>query len=156
MDAPKERRWAAEDERVVRPLPKPGVLVVDDDHLVLVMVRLGLEGDGFEVWAASNGPEALDVYWRNKERIDVVLLDVRMPGLDGPHTLDALRELNPQVVACFMSGDVGAYGPEELIRRGAAHVIAKPFTLDQLATLLRPLVNGSSTEQFASTGGGPG
>jgi CheY-like chemotaxis protein len=47
------------------------------------------------VWLAAGGQEALDLYQRHREAIDVVLLDVRMPGLDGPQTLAALRALNP-------------------------------------------------------------
>ena len=118
---------------------KPGVLVVDDDHLLRSVVQLGLERDGFDVWMACNGRQAIDVYQEHSERITLVLLDVRMPGLDGPATLDALREFNPEVVACFMSGDTGDYNPDDLIRRGAALVIAKPFTVPALADALRQL-----------------
>lgn len=121
---------------------KPGVLVVDDDHLVRIMVQLGLERDGFDVWLASNGREAIQVYRTHRDSIGVVLLDVRMPGLDGPATLEALRNLNPEVLACFMSGDTGHYEPEDLRQRGAACVIAKPFLLNELASTLRLLTRG--------------
>ncbi len=123
-----------------------GVLVVDDDHLVRIMVQLGLERDGFEVWLASGGQEAIRLYQMHRDDIGVVLLDIRMPGLDGPATLDVLRELNPTVVVCFMSGDLGDYEAEELRQRGAAHVIAKPFRLDQLANTLRLLAHGVPAE----------
>ncbi len=116
---------------------KPSVLVVDDEHMVRIMVQLGLERNGFEVWLARSGREAIDLYRRHTEEIAVVLLDVRMPDLDGPQTLEALRELNPRVLACFMSGDTGADGPEWLLEPGAAYVIGKPFHLDDLANILR-------------------
>ena len=138
---PAERSQAAEGERTVRELhEKPGVLVVDDEHLVRVMVQLGLERDGFEVWPAPNGWRAIRLYREHRDRIAVVLLDVQMPGLDGPQTLDALREVAPQVVACFMSGDACANEPEELRQRGVAYFLAKPFRLDHLANVLRLLV----------------
>jgi two-component system, OmpR family, response regulator len=117
----------------------PGVLVVDDDHLVLVMVQIGLERHGFRVRLASSGREALALYRAHRQEIAVVLLDVRMPGLDGPQTLDALRQLNPAVLACFMSGETGGYEPDELLRHGAAHLIRKPFHVAELANVLRPL-----------------
>src|SRR5271165_5426811 len=90
---------------------KPGVLVVDDEHMVRIMVQMGLEENGFDVWLAANGREAIDLYRTHREHIAVVLLEACMPGLDGPQTLNALRELNPDVLACFMSADRGAYKP---------------------------------------------
>jgi CheY-like chemotaxis protein len=121
---------------------RPGVLVVDDEHFVRSILQLGLARSGFNVWLASNGQEAVDLYREHRADIGVVLLDVRMPGLDGPATLDALRHLNPDVLACFMSGDMGNYEPEDLRRGGPACAIAKPFHLDDLANILRLLTQG--------------
>jgi CheY-like chemotaxis protein len=126
--------------------------VVDDDHLVRIMVQLGLERNGFEVWLAPNGCDAIELYREQREHIAVVLLDVRLPGLDGPATLDALRKLNPEVPACFMSGETGDHEPEELIRRGAAYVIAKPFLLNDLANILRLLAHGAPVDLLRPAG----
>ena len=98
----------AAEPTVSKPGEKPGVLVVDDEHIVRIMVQLGLERNGFDVWLARNGREAIDLYRRHAEEIAVVLLDVCMPGLDGLETLEVLRELNPEVLACFMSSETGA------------------------------------------------
>ena len=92
LDPPAESGPAAEDGRTgLPPRAKPGVLVVDDEHLVRVIMQLGLERDGFEVWTAANGRQAIELYREHREDIAAVLLDVRMPGLDGPATLGALR-----------------------------------------------------------------
>jgi CheY-like chemotaxis protein len=127
-------------------LEKVGVLVVDDSNLVRTMVQLCLERSGFNVWAASSGREAIDLYREHQDHIAVVLLDVQMPGLDGPATLDCLRELNSEIVACFMSGDTGAYRPEDLIRRSAAPIIAKPFMPSDLVDTLWHVAHGASTK----------
>jgi CheY-like chemotaxis protein len=132
---------------------KLGVLVVDDDHLVRFLVQLGLERDGADVWLASNGWEAIHLYRTHRESIAVVLLDVHMPGLDGPATLDALRSLNPEVLVCFMSGDTGDYAPQELLQRGAAGLMAKPFPINQLADILRLLTQGMPADLLPSVGG---
>jgi DNA-binding response OmpR family regulator len=118
----------------------PGVLVVDDDELVRSLLRSGLEWHGFRVWVAADGEEAVTVYRENRAAIAVVLLDVRMPGMDGPRTLGVLRWLDKRVVACFMSGNTGGYDTDDLIRRGARHVFAKPFCLKELAATLRSIV----------------
>jgi len=133
-----------------QPCEKPGVLVVDEDHLVRIMVQLGLERNGFDVWLARNGRDAIDLYRRHTEEITVVLLDVRMPGLNGVQTLKALRELNPELPACFMIGDTDPYKPAELLQRGAAYVIAKPFLLDNLANIIRLITHGVSAELLSN------
>jgi CheY-like chemotaxis protein len=151
IDAPAGSTEAAEGEPTAGPSrAKPGVLVVDDDHLVRILVQLGLEHHGLNVWLASDGREAIELYRQHQESIDVVLLDVRLPGLDGPQTLDTLRKLNSQVLVCFMRGDVGDYEPEELRQRGAAHVITKPFYLNELANTLRLLAHGVPADPLRS------
>jgi CheY-like chemotaxis protein len=115
---------------------KCGILVVDDEAGVRGVLNLGMRRQGFAVWVAADGQEALDLYRRHHETIDVVLMDVRMPGLDGPQTLAALQELNPQIRCCFMSGDLGNYTAERLQILGAAAVLRKPFHLAEVARVL--------------------
>ena len=116
-----------------------GILVVDDQASVGSMLDVGLRQEGFMVWLADNGREALDLYGRYRRMIDVILLDVRMPGWDGPQTLAALQELNPQIRCCFMSGDIGRYGEWQLRDWGAAAIFQKPFELAEAAQALRKL-----------------
>jgi CheY-like chemotaxis protein len=124
------------------PLATPracGILVVDDDEGVRGVLKVGMRLHGFVVWLAADGQEALDLYRRHRAAIDVVLLDVRMPGPDGPQTLAALQQLNPHIRCCFMSGDLGSYTEERLRKLGAAAVLPKPFHLDEVARVLREL-----------------
>jgi len=151
IDLPVESRPPADAEAAAGPYRvRPGVLVVDDEHLVRVLVQLGLERHNFEVWSASNGREAIDLYRKHSDQIAIVLLDVRMPGLDGVQTLDALRGVNPDVMVCFMTGHMGSYEPEELRRHGAAGVIAKPFHLDDLVRVMQLLVQNVSADLLLS------
>lgn len=101
-------------------------------------------------WWPSNGREAIALFRAHKKEIDVVLLDVRMPGLDGVATLDGLRQLELELPACFMSGDTGAYEPDELLQHCAAHVIAKPFRLDELARILQRVVRGERVRAISA------
>lgn len=123
--------------------PKPaGVLVVDDDAGIRNLLTKVLPRHGYAVWAAGNGQEALQVYEQNRAAIGVVLLDVQMPGLDGPQTLAALRAVNPGVRAVFMTGNSGRYTYDDLTRSGVA-VLRKPFaSLDDLAEALRRTAAG--------------
>lgn len=118
-----------------------GILVVDDELAVGGLLEIGLREQGLTVWLAVNGREALDLYLRNRPMIDVVLLDVRMPGWDGPQTLAALQELNPKICCCFMSGDIGSSNEGPLRDLGAGAVLQKPFPLAQAAHVLRELAS---------------
>jgi anti-anti-sigma factor len=118
----------------------PGVLVVDDETAVLCVLAARLRIEGYEVWLAGQGRQAIELYQRHREAIAVVLLDVLMPGLDGPRTLTALQKLCPAVRCCFMAGNPTPYTEEALLQTGAVRVFRKPFaftevidTLDRLA-----------------------
>ena len=119
---------------------KPGILVVDDDDAVRAILDIGLRQYGFAVWLAASGQEAVQIYQQNGSAIDAVLLDVRMPGLDGPHTLDALAQLNPQIRSCFMTGQSGCYSRDQLLKLCGTHVFQKPFQLAEVAQVLGTLV----------------
>jgi len=115
---------------------KYGILVVDDERVVRGVLNAVMHQKGFAVWLAADGQEALDLYRRHRETIHVILLDVRMPGLDGPQTLAALQQINPEIRSCFMSGDIGGYAEGTLDNLGAAAVIRKPFHPAEVAEAL--------------------
>lgn len=118
-----------------------GILVVDDDAAIRSVLQLLLQRHGFRVWLAAGGREAVELYRDHHDAISVVLLDVRMPGLDGPQTLGALRRADPAVRACFMSADPGDYRPDELLRQGARRVFPKPLPLPELLDALGELAS---------------
>jgi anti-anti-sigma factor len=91
---------AAQDGDFVSPT---GVLVADDEMAVLCVLAARLRTEGYTVWVAGNGNQAIEFYQRHRKEIGVVLLDVLMPGLDGPHTLAALHKLCPTIRCCFMT-----------------------------------------------------
>ena len=140
-----EERVANSSETVAQTRRKPGILVVDDEEGVRGVLDIGLRQQGFTVWLARNGQEGIDVYRRHRETIDLVVLDVRMPGLDGPDTLAALQELEPRIPCCFMSGDLGSYGHWQLCNLGATTVIPKPFRLAEVAEMLWELASHAAS-----------
>jgi CheY-like chemotaxis protein len=124
----------------MQPTPDmPAVLIVEDERAILTLLDLALTQHGFRVILAASGAEAVDLYRQHREAVAVVLMDVQMPGLDGPKTLEALQQINPEVRCCFMSGHAGKYNDAEL-RAGGASFIDKPFSLAGLFELLTSLV----------------
>ena len=127
------------------PAPPPGVplgvLVADDEPAVRNLLGLLLRGRGFEIWLAADGREAVELYRRHRGAIGVVPLDWRMPCLDGPAALRALRALDPAVRCCFLTGQLAA-GEEDLLGLGAAAVLQKPCDAGALADVLRRVAEG--------------
>jgi anti-sigma B factor antagonist len=137
------------------------VLIVDDDVAVRHVLHVGLRSRGCYVWSAASGREAVELYRRHLDRIDLVLLDVTMPAMDGPRTLAALQDLSPSVCCCFMSGSLTDFQEKTLLQMGAARVLRKPFAFAEVFDIVRRLSNRHSRRQverwinLARQGGDP-
>jgi len=109
------------------------VMVVDDEDLVRSMAKAQLKSLGYEVILAKDGVEALEMYARLKDKVDLVLLDVVMPRLGGRDTLKRLRMMNPEVRVILSSGFDPEGALEDLDGLGATGFIAKPYRQAQLS-----------------------
>ncbi len=122
------------------------VLVIDDEPDIVAVIRITLRArGGFEVEVCRSGEEALDVARRFAP--DLILLDVMMPGTDGPTTLEALRG-DPQTAATpvvFMTAKAMPHETARYLALGAAAVIAKPFDQRTLADELEEIVRRTPT-----------
>jgi CheY-like chemotaxis protein len=119
------------------------VLVVDDDGDVRLVVCLLLRSHGLAVREAAGGAEAVALYREHRGSVGLVLLDVRMPGLDGPRTLALLRDVDPTVRCCFLTGGSGDYSDDDLLALGALRVFHKPVSsYAELARTLEGIIRG--------------
>jgi CheY-like chemotaxis protein len=125
-------RDAGESEPPAAPRRGTTLLLVDDEEVVREMVGEVLEQEGLAVLRAEDGRRALDLFREARGRVDVVLLDLSMPGWSGEETCRRLRELDPDVPVILSSG----YDPDEARGRfgaGApAGFIQKPYRPEQL------------------------
>ncbi|MBL8717618.1 MAG: response regulator [Myxococcales bacterium] len=114
------------------------ILLVDDEADIRTIADLCLrELGGFAVVLAASGPEALVLAAR--EAFDLVLLDVMMPGTDGPTTLASLRAAGVQTPVVFMTAKAGADEVARYHALGVASVIAKPFDVLTLPAQIREI-----------------
>ncbi|HYD43970.1 MAG TPA: response regulator [Phenylobacterium sp.] len=119
------------------------VLYVDDEPDIREVATLSLELDpGIKVRAAESGPQALEWVAAGEWRPDLVLLDVMMPGMDGPSVLKALRLLEPtrETPVVFITARAQSHERNRFLELGAAGVITKPFDPMTLATELRAVI----------------
>jgi CheY-like chemotaxis protein len=115
---------------------------VENDQAVRKMLELALGQAGFHVLSAAGGAEGIRLHQQHGAGINVVLLDVLMPGMDGVETLAVLRAHNPRLPVVFMSGSTGDYTQEELVAAGAYCVLQKPFrSLAHLVSVLHEAID---------------
>jgi two-component system OmpR family response regulator len=118
------------------------LLLVDDDDAIRTIASISLERlGGWTIISVSSGQEALQAA-QHDGPFDAILMDVMMPGLDGPSTLARIRDsgLAQQVPVVFMTAKVGKAERERLLSLGACGVIAKPFDPMTLHDLLRQIL----------------
>ncbi len=109
------------------------ILLVDDDDAVRNVAKKLLVELGCTVSTAVDGLEALDFYQEHRRDIDLVVLDMQMPNLDGQGTFRELRRMNPKVRVLLVSGMAGREEAERCLSDGALDVLAKPFRLEDLS-----------------------
>ena len=125
-----------------RQLAKSTVLVVDDDPDLRAVARDGLEILGCDVLLAGGGPDALEIL-KSHGPVDLLMVDVRMGGMDGLELIQRARGIWPGLKALVMTG--GAEVPDS--RNGATRMLRKPFRVDDLAQEIAALL---SSDQPAS------
>ena len=108
------------------------VLVVDDEDAIREITKTSLETNAYNVITASDGIEAVAMYAQHKEKINVVLLDMMMPSMDGPTTIRMLQKINPQVKIIAVSGLVSNYKITDFIGKSVKTFLPKPYTSDEL------------------------
>ena len=132
---------------VERPVetPKGGretVLVVDDEQSILNMGEKILTAFGYTVLTASDGMEALDIYGREGDRIDLVILDMVMPKMGGKQCLRELIALDHDVRVIVSSGHSGMGSKEEFAALGARGLVSKPYSANAILREVRSALDG--------------
>jgi two-component system response regulator HydG len=116
-------------------MSSPSVLLIDDETSILDSLRILLKGEGFTVHTAHGGKAGLEQI--AALRPDVVLSDVRMPGVDGLQILDAARAQDPDTPVILMTAQATLQSAIQAVNMGAYYYVQKPFRNDELVATLR-------------------
>jgi PAS domain S-box-containing protein len=127
----KVREVARTAERLVKGTGT--VLLVDDEEVILEVGRELLEALGYRVLLAQDGKEAVKVYGKNQDKIDIVVLDVVMPGMGGGEAYDRMKDINPDIQVLLSSGFSIDGEASKILERGCNGFIQKPFTMKELS-----------------------
>lgn len=125
-------------------MKKKNILIVDDDHSMRFALSESLASCGYETEAVENGCEALHVF--KKKKFDLVLTDMRMPGMTGIDVLRGVKKLSPCIPVILVTAYGTVNTAVEAMKEGAAEFIMKPFSLDDLETIVKNVLNNCKTE----------
>ncbi|MDX9981966.1 MAG: response regulator [Lentisphaeria bacterium] len=117
------------------------ILLVDDEDMIWDVIIDMLQELGYSVVLAGNGREAIDIYRENPGGIDLVLLDMVMPEMDGHQAFFKLREINPAVRVLLSSGYVSEDDVRDVLEAGAAGFLRKPYRMVELARKARAILD---------------
>lgn len=139
---PASKKKVLKEKRLVEDLlrGKETILLVDDEDMIIDVGTQLLERIGYKVLSAKNGKEALEIYREKQDKIDMVILDIMMPGMDGGETYDRLKEINPDIKVFLSSGYSLNGRAKAILKRGCNDFIQKPFNIKQLSQKIRKVL----------------
>ena len=117
------------------------VLLVDDEDVIIEVSLEILNALGYQVLTARSGKEAIEVYKKNKDKIELVILDMIMPDLGGGETYDRIKGINPDIKVLLLSGYSTNGQAQEILDRGCDGFIQKPFNMKQVSQKLREILD---------------
>jgi PAS domain S-box-containing protein len=122
------------------------ILIVDDEPDIIDIGQNTLEQFGYTVLTARNGEEAVDLYTRQGDRIDLVILDLGMPGMGGERCLKELLRMNEDVKVLIASGYAATQTVQGILEAGATGFMAKPYRLEDMLKKVREVLDGEKDE----------
>jgi len=134
------------DAAAERMLYKETILLIDDEAIILDVAGEMLKTMGYTVITVQDGPTALDIYRRQHEDIDLVILDMVMPDMGGGEIFNELKKINSHVKVLLSSGYSLNGQASKIIERGCSGFIQKPFSIGDISRQLRKILGQSTAE----------
>jgi len=116
------------------------ILVIDDEEIIRNVARDILHELGYDTILASSGKEGVKIYADKKDFIDLVILDMIMPEMEGKETFKKLKEINPDVKILISSGYNQDSLPEQVMDSGEAGFIQKPYNINEIAEIIKEVL----------------
>jgi two-component system, cell cycle sensor histidine kinase and response regulator CckA len=117
------------------------ILVVEDETMLLELVKGVLESKGYNVLAALDGAEAVDMYTQNQNEICLVLTDLGLPKVDGWEAFQQMKAINPEVKVIFASGYIDDTLRKNLLSAGAKDLVGKPYMPEEILHRVQELLD---------------
>jgi len=116
------------------------ILVVDDENIISDVTQGMLEQMGYQVLIARSGQEAIEIYGKNQDHIDLVIMDMIMPGMNGGDAYNRIKAIRPDVKVILSSGYSLNGMAKDIMARGIKAFIQKPFRMEDLSQVIRKVI----------------
>jgi signal transduction histidine kinase/ActR/RegA family two-component response regulator len=136
-------RKSVSDTKAASNGPATIFLVEDEKNMLYLLEKVFLR-QGYQVFTATDGEKALEIFLGHKDLIDVVLLDIGLPKIAGRDVLSEMRQANPNVKICVVSGYLEPELQSEIDRMGVRNFLHKPYTPNEVVTTIQSLIQGKS------------
>ncbi|NDJ23970.1 PAS domain S-box protein [Nostoc sp. B(2019)] len=117
------------------------ILVVDDEDSIREITKTCLENNAYKVLLACDGIEAIALYTKHQQEISVVLIDMMMPSMDGPTTINVLKKINPNIKVIGVSGLASNHEMIKILGNNVKTFLSKPYTSNDLLRNLQLVIN---------------
>jgi CheY-like chemotaxis protein len=120
---------------------KETLLVVEDEAMLLELLKAIFEEEGYQVVTAKDGQEAVEVFRARRDTFALVLTDMGLPKLGGWEVFQKIREMDPKIKVILASGFVDASVRDDMMSQGAADVLQKPYVPQKILDRIRKVLD---------------
>jgi len=128
-----------------------GLLIVDDEEGIRRSLNKALQREGYSIFLAQDGNEGIKIVIENVDEIDIVISDLKMPGLDGIETLSAIGNINPEITRIVLTGYGTMESAIQATNEGIDGFLTKPFDNIEIRAKIREYFLKKHLKQFVST-----
>ena len=139
---PASGKQVVEDESVAADIVRGTgtILLIDDEQMILTVGQELLEELGYTVLPAMSGQEAIEIFQKQHAEIDMIIMDMVMPGMTGSETFDRLKQISPDAKVLLSSGYSVDGQASDILKRGCDGFIQKPFNMNQLSQKIKNIM----------------
>jgi len=141
LPATTKKRTSKVTDTYKLPMGTGKILLVDDEAMLTETVSHMLESMKYKVIIVQDGKQAVGMYNKNGDDIDLIIMDIQMPGMDGIEAADLIWKKNPKAKIIFSSGYADPVKLEELQRKGVKELLRKPYRMDDLVEIIQKTLN---------------
>jgi PAS domain S-box-containing protein len=136
-----EGECAAEEREEPPQVGIETILLVDDEEAIRVLGEQALSKHGYHVLTTADGESALELYRQRQEQIDLIIMDLLMPGMGGMRSLEKILEVDPHAKVVISSGYIFERHPKRGIEKGARGYLNKPFDIKKMLKVVREVLD---------------